>query len=296
MSAAFGAALRVAIQRSGRSLHSIADELRERSTPVSPSTLSCWQNGDSQPERSRSLAALANVERIVGVPAGSLVDKLGPRRPRGSWRPRTGDVPFEHFWDSPESLVRTLAKLDATPEDTYNPHRVSTFSSYQVDHHGQIRSLRTRRLVRADRDGASRIIFPICLSTLTEPPQVVHTDGCAPARFRVDVASSTCVFEFRLDRPLRAGELASIEIALRYPAGQAEGYVRLDAFRPPRDLTIQVAFDPARLPARCYGYVQPHHARPKREVSGGSVAQPPHTLQFITMDPAPGAYGVGWEW
>lgn len=292
----FGAALRAAIQRSGLTLDDLARRLRDRRTPVSASALSYWRNGANQPERARSLAALAGIEEILGVPAGSLAAHLSPRGRRGPRRPRALGLRHDQFWKDPEAQARALAKIDASPPDTRNPHKLSQHVAYRVDRNGHLESVRVRRLVRADRDDTSRILFTSQFTTLPRPPAITHTEGCKPTRFRADVPSSTCVFEFALDRPLRAGELASVEFGLRFPPGQDDELVLLNVARPSRDLTLQVTFDPRRRPARCYGYYQARHDLPRGQLVTADLAQPPHTIQFITLDPAPGGYGIAWDW
>lgn len=230
------------------------------------------------------------------MPAGSLAAHLSPRKPRGGWRPRTLGLRHDQFWKHPEAQARALAKIDAAPPDTRNPHKLSQHVAYRVDGNGHLESVRVRRLVRADRDDTGRILFTSQFTTLPQPPTVTHTEGCKATRFRADVPSSTCVYEFALDRPLRTGELAVVEFALRFPPGQNDELVLLNAARPSRDLTLQVTFDPRRRPARCYGYYQARHDLPRRQLVTADLDPAPHTIQFITLDPAPGGCGIAWEW
>ncbi|MBB5872420.1 transcriptional regulator with XRE-family HTH domain [Allocatelliglobosispora scoriae] len=293
----FSGSLRAAIQRSGLSLDDLARRLRERETPLSASTISYWQTGATQPERLGSLAALAALEEILGVPSGALAALVGPRRPRGSWLPKFNtNLRYDAFWYHPESVLRVLAKVDATPDDLAQPLKLSQSVAYRIDAQGCEESIHVRRIVRADRDDTRRVIFVSRCATLPQPPTVTFAEGCRPARFRADVPSSTCVFEFLLDYPLAAGELAMIEFGLRYPPGQHQNYIRLEISRPSRDLTLQVSFDPSRVPARCYSHYQPRNTLPVQRIREAEIARPPHTIQFITLDPTPGAYGVTWEW
>ncbi|WP_214110523.1 hypothetical protein [Acrocarpospora catenulata] len=86
----FERALRAAIAARGLSLERLHVRLAERGTHVSLASLSNWQRGRSRPERSSSLAAVGELEIILGLPTHSLVTLLGPRRPRGRW---LGDDP-----------------------------------------------------------------------------------------------------------------------------------------------------------------------------------------------------------
>ncbi|GAA4445385.1 multiprotein-bridging factor 1 family protein [Actinokineospora soli] len=293
----FGSALRTAIQRSGLSLSEISRRLDERRTPVSASALSYWQNGDNQPERAGSLAAVAALEEILSQPPRTLTGLIGPRRPRGRWTPRAGAaVAYDKLWARPDAVARVLGKIDATPVDLERPQKLSHHVSYQVGPDGHEKSMRVRRLVRAEQDGTTRFVFVSRCNALSQPPAVVYTEGCKPGRFRADVPTSTCVYEFLFDRPLETGELASVEFGLRFPPGQTDQHARMALFRPAREMVLQIAFHPDLLPDRCYSFFQ---ARSDERVEKRrEVRFDPHTntFQYITLDPPPGQYGVVWEW
>ncbi|MFC7614747.1 hypothetical protein ACFQV2_15660 [Actinokineospora soli] len=82
----FATALREAIAAAGVTLDRLAAELRGRGTPVSLATLSYWCSGRSRPERAGSLAALAELEGLLGLPANGLRRLLPERRPRAGPR------------------------------------------------------------------------------------------------------------------------------------------------------------------------------------------------------------------
>ncbi|WP_370948146.1 multiprotein-bridging factor 1 family protein [Amycolatopsis sp. cg5] len=294
--AEFGAALRDAIGRSGLSLNEISQRLREQATPVSVSALSYWQNGENRPERASSLAAVSALESILGQEEGTLAALLGPRRPRGRWANRPGlAVAYDQVWVHPEHVARALAKVDAGPADLDTPHRLSQYVSYRVNAQGCEESMRVRRLVRADHDGTSRFVFVTRCSALPQPPVVTFTEGCQVARFRADVPSSTCVFEFLLDRPLAAGELASVEFAVRFPPGLTNRHTQMAIYRPAREMVLHIAFDPEMTPRRCFGYFQPRSGAPREHRSEATFDGQVSTYQFITLDPMPGQYGIQWE-
>ncbi|WP_262414467.1 hypothetical protein [Streptomyces sp. ST1015] len=83
--------LRAAIAASGLSLDRIHERLRLRGVPVSAATLSSWQSGRHQPERRRSLSALAVLEDVLSLPPASLSARLAPPgRVAGGCRQATG--------------------------------------------------------------------------------------------------------------------------------------------------------------------------------------------------------------
>src|ERR1043165_4943475 len=137
MTSEFSTALRAAVAGSGQSLAALSRQLRARGTPASVSTLSSWQTGENHPERTASVAALATLESVLGLPSRSLIGLLPPRRPRGRWRPpaRT-NLPHQRMWRSPEAVERVLARLDATPDDLYIPARVSRTMKVYIDADG----------------------------------------------------------------------------------------------------------------------------------------------------------------
>ncbi|SDY04664.1 hypothetical protein SAMN05421504_104329 [Amycolatopsis xylanica] len=295
--AEFGAALRDAIGRSGLSLNEISKRLREQATPVSVSALSYWQNGENRPERASSLAAVSALESILGQQEGTLAALLGPRRPRGRWTNRPGmAVAYDKVWTRPENLVRALAKVDAGPDELDTPQRLSQYVSYRVNAQGCEESMRVRRLIRADHDDTTRFVFVARCSALPQAPVVTFTEGCQPARFRADVPSSTCVFEFLFDRPLAAGELASVEFAVRFPPGQTTQHTQMALYRPAREMVLHIAFDPDMTPNRCFGYFQPRCGAPREQQGEAVFDGQASTYQFITLDPLPGQYGIQWSY
>ncbi|MGY0237073.1 hypothetical protein [Longispora urticae] len=291
---AFGAALRGAIQRSGLSLDEVSRRLRARHTPVSASALSYWQTGASRPERTSSLAAVTELEALLGEPPGSLAALLGPRRPRG--RRPAGRPPADPLWTRPGALARALDKLDAGVDDLHHPVTVSQHLAFRIDDGGQEESVRVRRVIRAERDHTARILFVSRCGPLSQPPLVTFAEGCQPARFRADVPTATCVFEFVLDRPLRAGELAAVEFGLRFPPGQTDRHVVVAVPHPARELVLRVTFAPGRVPASCHAYRQPGPDPAGRQRSGIALDGDCRTAQSIVLDPAPGRYGIAWDW
>jgi hypothetical protein len=125
---------------------------------------------------------------------------------------------------------------------------------------------------------------------------VTFAEGCRPARFRADVPTSTCVFEFLLDRPLNTGDLAAVEFALRFPPGQTDRHAEIAIWTPTRDLVVQVSFDRRRLPEHCHAYWQPRNTLPWQHRGEARLDGETHSFQYITLDPPPGQYGITWRW
>ncbi|MFI9813920.1 helix-turn-helix domain-containing protein [Saccharothrix variisporea] len=289
MDGGFGPALRAAVERSGLTLDAISRRLRAAGTPVSTSALSYWQNGATRP---RSAEVVAALEVVLDQPPGALTGLLGPRRRADP----PAAVPHELVMRRPETVARALAKLDATPEDLHSPHRLSQHLTYRVDAPEGQETMRVRRLVRADRDDTTRFLFVARGGSLAHPPAVTHAQGCRPHRFRADVPSATRAFEFLLDRPLAAGQLAYVEFGLRLPPDRTSRHAQLALCRPGREVGLRVVFSPTRLPTTCHAFFRPRHGLPAVRRSGAELDRATGTCQFVALDPEPGQYGIGWTW
>src|SRR5882757_8664300 len=106
----FDAALDAVIEARGLSLERLRDHLRASGLTVSRTTLSYWRRGRNRPERSDSLDVITHLERILGLPASSLVALLGPRRPRGRWLDHSpGGIASHRLWPSAGPIAAELA-------------------------------------------------------------------------------------------------------------------------------------------------------------------------------------------
>lgn len=205
-------------------------------------------------------------------------------------------MPYQQMWWSPESVDRVLTKLDATPEEMYRPARVSRQVKLRVDRNGYERELRFRQVVQAGRDGAERLIALLRCQWLPQPPLITMTEGCQPGRFRADLGGSLCGFELMLDPPLEPGQLGVVEYAICMPPGQADTHHSVRVQPGTREVALYVSFDPTRRPLRCTGYRQAALGLPAQpiEICGNGAAATAY--QYVAMDPAPGIYGIQWEW
>ena len=295
----FSDALRAAVSGSGRSLSALSRGLAERGTPVGVSTLSSWQTGENQPEREASLAALASLEGLLGLPPRALLGLLPTRRPRGRWKPPTRtNLPHQRMWRSPSAVERVLSRLDAVPADLYVPARVSRTMKVYIDADGCERETRHRHLLRGEGADATRMISLLRSASLPGLPRLVDAEGCRAGRVRADVPGSLSALEVLLESPLRDGELREIGFGIRYPPGQRECHADLRVPPGMRDLVLQAVFEEGRRPGRCVGFYRAARGRPERVVvEGEGVGKGLAAgFQWVVLDPVPGIYGVRWEW
>jgi transcriptional regulator with XRE-family HTH domain len=292
----FHSMLRLAIASRGRSLQGVAGELRERGVRISASTLSAWQTGVSRPERADSLAALAVLEEVLGLPPGLLRANLPARRPRGRrscWKAALA-TRHEALWHRSDDVRNILAKVDADWSDLTSPMLLTLRRQSWIDSAGHESATRVTRIARAGPGGAHRMVFVVRFDTLAHPPLLTMVRGCRPARFRADAGSGLAVFEFTLDRPLREGESTLVEFGLRCPSGQRDTHFSTRIHEGAQVVCIEAVFDAGHVPGTCYAFYQRTAGAALeilREVSGAEIER---DFQYVAVDPVPGIYGVRW--
>ncbi len=72
MGTSFAEEFRNAVNASGMTLVEVVDALADRGVKLTQATLSYWQSGRSLPRRQSSIKALDEIERVLGVPPGTL--------------------------------------------------------------------------------------------------------------------------------------------------------------------------------------------------------------------------------
>lgn len=246
----FHEALRAAIAASGLSLDRIQDRLLRRGTPVASATLSSWQSGRYQPERQRSLAALTVLEDVLRLPPGALAGLLGPPRPRGRWLPPDGDHPgLAQAWSDRHDLTAAFAALDTRWDDSLT--RLSCHNRVDVGADRRVLSMTSRRLLRAEADGADRWI---ALYRLDAPGPLPYFRVAAPARLGTVLElpeEGLAAAELLFDRPLARGETVIVDYTVEHrdprPYSQrAETTIHV----PMREHLLEVRFAKGRCRAR----------------------------------------------
>ncbi|WP_436497499.1 helix-turn-helix domain-containing protein [Actinokineospora sp. HUAS TT18] len=289
----FAETLRAAIHASGITLDRVAERLRERGTPVSLATLSYWQSGRSQPERAKSLAAVANLEALFGLPAGHLVRLLDEPKPRG----RNVHRPLEPIdsvapWADDEAYDRVVGGFDLSGDSHLSRLLVHDVVVIGADRTKILQ--RTRHVLRAEKDGVDRWIAVGWNEGKDEPsPDIVPLRNCRLGRVNRDERTGQVATELLFDHPLAKRETIVIEHDMTCPSPRplAVDHERVGRF-PVRDLLMEVRFDPAALPvriARCY------EIDGKERVKALTLDST-HTAHVLGMDLAPGRYGIRWSW
>jgi hypothetical protein len=292
--APFPATLRAAIAGSGLTLDRILERLRARGVSLSVSTLSLWQTGRCRPERSHSLRALAVLEDVLDVPAGGLSALLGPPRPRGRHLPdrRTAAPGLAETWtSSPEGSPwdGVDTRWDATLT------RISTHSRLTVDAERCERSLWSRRLLRAEAEGADRWIVVGRTDPAGAPPELEPGPGCRVGRVVHVAQEGLLVAELLLGHRLARGETALVEYTLHHAPGLRPS-TRFGArlHRATRERLVEVRFDPGARPRRCRAFRSSSlDAAPRERALRLDRAGSVHA---VALGAGPGRFGIRWEW
>lgn len=297
--AAFTRALRAAISARGVSLETLRQELLERGSKVSVATLSYWRTGRSRPDRGGSMVALAQLEEVLGLPAGFLTSKVNPRGPGREAASelrthyRMADRPSVPGTGAPSDadVVRAgLAEVGMTWDDGLT--RVSYHDRLEIRADRTDGAHDVRTVFIAARGGVER--FPIWYTHDDEKafPFVIGLSNCRLGRVVEFREKAAVAAEMILEHPLEKGESAIVEHRLE-SIGQTIPTMNL--FRrvsgPIRELVMEVRFPPTQIPRQAWI---------KRVVAGEETVTPAlvtgGSLHLLRIDPAPGVYGLEWDW
>ncbi|NHD17518.1 MULTISPECIES: hypothetical protein [Actinopolyspora] len=294
----FDVALRAAIRTSRLSLERIQHRLHLRGTPVSITALSYWQSGRRRPERPDSLAALRELEDVLGIPGGALSALLGPPKPRGRSRAESSAPPLTSIWSDNASAAGMLSRLDTSADAHLT--RLSQHDVLDIDGAGKQRGLHVRQLVQAERNGVDRWVTVFDNSgTNVAPPAIRTLNGCHLGQVLSDHENGVVVAELLFERALEKGETALLEYEI---AHGPEGLVGTDQdhtysrrFRlPVREYLVELRFDPENPPARCENFTV---------CSDGSEREAPSSMSLdsrgrthaVALDFGRGSFCVRWE-
>ncbi|MFC0041173.1 helix-turn-helix domain-containing protein [Actinomadura rayongensis] len=274
----FPAALRDAVHESGLTLERIRHRLARRGLTVSVATLSHWQRGRTRP---RSRPVVAALEEILGVEAGTLTARLDDPAPDSAG-----------LWPDPDGYTRLVAQFDRSGDRRLE--RLSVHDVHRLGPDRRAAGLTVREVLRSTGDDVDRVV---CVHPV--PAAGAELTGlryCRPGRVRG--AGGLLGFELIFDRVLGPGETAVVEYGLRPSGpggrgGTARRYRRVFP-RPVRDYLAIVQFDPAVLPARCYGFTgaDGRARHPLGELWIGTSG----SAHLALADVRRGVAGLEWEW
>lgn len=289
----FASALHGAILARGLTLNRLSQRLAERGFALSTATLSYWSRGKYRPEGPESLAALAALEEILQVPAGSLRGLLSTRARQR--RAKSGQlVPFRELWgDFGAKVDQVIAQVGLSSAQ----HRVlSLHERHQFDGRGAERLCRVIMVIEAATDEVDRIVAVFREDQgRSVGPTVRPVSGIRLGRVLKDTATHVLFAELWFDRALRRGERTAIEYELRYGIGGDRSTMCERSF-PARikQYVVEVAFAPTAVPRRCRLVTEPIDGTPPatRPASVGIA----DTVRMVLLDQRAGSYRIEWEW
>jgi hypothetical protein len=284
----FPDAFAAALTRRGVTLAWLHERLVERGCQVSPTALSYWRSGRSQPERGTSLDALAEIERLLRVAPGDLVSRLGPSRRPG---PRPGERSMQELFADSPGVVPALGALGF--EGLYD-ELVEQLRHITIDlgPDGRATTVSVRAVMAARQDGARRTPLIVTLDDIERSPTFRPVAGCSIGRTFLDAETGVFASELLLDRALDRDESSLYELCIDLAEPSADTWFDHYAARRLSELLVWVRFDPARLPARVERYVRTEHGEETEVLTlgGGSAA---HAL---ARGFGPGILGIRWTW
>jgi len=291
----FSALLHLAIEASALTLDELQRRLAAHGVRISISTLSYWRRGRSRPERPDSMRAVHLLEKILDLPEDALTAQLGPQRPRGRWltHPAGGLDLSTAYGGGPE--------FDALLNDVETPvhnglTRLSVHDLYTVGPTREEVGLTTRAVLRAHTDRITRLTVTYRQEEpASRAPRLRAVRGCRVGRVRADPVAGFLVADLVLDRVLDRGDTAVVEYEASDMAfGEVDYYYRVFP-APVGEYVLQVQFDPAAIPARCWRYerrvVQARDQRVREVWVGG-----PQLARLVALDVSPSVLGMRWEW
>lgn len=277
-----------ALARRGVSLSWLHRRLVERGHPVSPTALSYWRSGRSQPERGTSREALVEIEHLLRVTPGELVSRLGPSRRPG---PRPAEQTLRDLFAENPGMERALAALgfEGLYDDLVEQVRHLVMD---VDADGCISRIQVRAVMQARRDGARRTPLVMTMDERGRVPRFLHAAGCTIGRSASDDESGVHAVELVLDRGLAKGETSPYELAIELPEPFSETWVDHYAARRLTEVLVWVRFDQARRPVHVERYTVEggHESSEKLELGDGGGAH------VLARGFGPGVLGLRWDW
>ncbi|MDQ0727729.1 hypothetical protein [Microbacterium sp. W4I20] len=245
---AFAAALRDAINAKKVTLSWLQQRLKRRGNRVSMATLSYWRSGARRPEGAQSLAALSDIEELLGLEDGHLTKRLRSTK-------RTGPLGPSQFPIDEEGVEQAVKEAFAALDTAYpDPTReVTTHSVTDVDAEGNLSYSVTRSVIQAT-SGTVRATPFLELTPgvrTTSPIFSAVSGGRITGKYSHSSGEVHGVL-FELDAPLTAPDTTIVEWSVAYPPGYPPTHETGHAVsRQCRELLVWTRFHPDALPDWC---------------------------------------------
>ncbi|MBO0980207.1 hypothetical protein [Microbacterium sp. SD291] len=241
----FASALRDAINARDATLSWLHDQLRGRGNTVSMATLSYWRSGARRPEGAQSIAALADIERLLDLTDGTLTRLLKTSKRTGP----LGPVQFPLDASDLERAVKDAFTALGAPYPTMS-REVTTHSVSDVDADGSVAVTSIRSVVQATSGTVTGIPFLEMTPGVRSPaPIVTAVSGGRISAHYSHPSGEVHGGLFELDAPLTAPDTAMVEWSVAYPPGYPPTLDTGHALaRQCRELLLWTRFHPGALP------------------------------------------------
>jgi hypothetical protein len=288
----FHAAFRAAVRERGLTLDRLRVHLARRGVPIALSTLSDWQHGRRRPAVDGSLRAVRELEDVLKLRPRSLLRLLvEPATSAGAppqYRPQQG------IDERSGAIADVLDGLPGSREQTVDI--VSVHEKVGIGPDGQSRSIWSRTVVRARRDGVDRHLMryygdPGCVIDRVELQALENCHLGTVRRHRAGLL----VAELLFGETLGAGDTWVLETQVDDRTGQPSTE-HAHGFRAPgQQYVIEVRFDKAALPVDCHSFAQPG-LHDERHRTRCLPLNRHHAVHMVASGLTGGLVGIGWRW
>lgn len=283
----FASALRDAINAKPVTLSWLQRQLKARGNRVSMATLSYWRSGARRPEGAQSLAALADIEELLGLRAGALSRMLRSTNRTGPLGPNQFPIDEEEL---EVAVIEAFRALGAAYPDT--SRELTTHSVTDVGADGNVAYSITRSIVQSTVGTITAIPFLEITPGVRTPAPLLKavSGGRIAARYSHPDGEVHGVL-FELDVPLTAPETAMVEWSVEYPPDYPETHDTGHALaQKARELLVWTRFHPDAIPDWCEEHIE--------TPDGVTITPLPpprgNSVHLVRRAFGPGALGLQW--
>lgn len=281
----FATALRAAIAERGVTLTWLHRQLHEHANPVAMATLSYWRSGARQPEGASSLAAVEDIEALLGQTHGHLsslvrsVPRIGPTLET--------KLPYE-AQELVQAIEESIQTLGTVPQSGLRD--LSTLVVGYVDANGDLKSTTTRSLIQSTETTVHSVALFDVLSSPQDAPRVMT--GVIGGRFAPTYhhPGGLVVCDLlELTEPVPVGGTTMIEFSEEVSLGMGCRELTHTTSRPSKQTMLWVHFHPDAIPDWCEEYTETDDGETAqwRAVTGTAV----HAFRFGF---GPATLGLRW--
>lgn len=289
---AFADVLRGAIRDRGLPLDRLQKRLAAAGTPVSIATLSYWQSGRSIPFRSKSLAALVELERALDLNPGHLTELLDDARSSRSLLKLQGRARTLPLSSLATNLVQSLGLSFASTLRTSAIHCRLFVGRDRIEVREEVRLVITAH--RTDNQAYPVVQRQLTASHVT--PRVVAGTGLVLGRTIALPERQLLLAELLPAHPLERGESLMAEYTIHWaPVTTPTTAHERSSTRGFRELVLQVDFDPSAAPRTVRYQVRANYDEPQTD-EGVVIPVIDGMAQVVRFNVPPGVHGLYWDW